>query len=313
MKTLADFLDEYLEHGRGRGRSPVHLRGQRFVILRTLRWLESVYQVSRPDQLTRGHLTAWTKQVSGQRTSKGFPLKPRSIAKQFDTDRKFVGWLETRGLLPSGLREELPNIKVPDLLPISVLTHQQMLRLIAGVDVSTPQGCQLRAALEVLYSSGLRVSELLGMDVASVDLAAGVARVLGKGGKERVVPVGATALRHLESYLKGVRPMFIRGPSEAALWLGSAGGRLPYHTFRRQLLAVAKESRLPVHVTAHTFRRSCATELIRGGANLWHVKDLLGHENVDTLNHYVRLMIVDLKKTHARCHPREREKSSLAR
>lgn len=79
------------------------------------------------------------------------------------------------------------------------------------------------------------------------------------------------------------------------------------HVFRRQLAELVLDAGLPVVVTAHTFRRSCATELVRGGANLWHVKDLLGHENLETLKHYTRLTIVDLKKTHARCHPRERK------
>lgn len=102
------------------------------------------------------------------------------------------------------------------------------------------------------------------------------------------------------------RVVELRDPAERAIWLGRDGHRLAYHVFRRQLVELVQDAGLPVVVTAHTFRRSCATELVRGGANLWHVKDLLGHENLETLKHYTRLTIVDLKKTHARCHPRER-------
>lgn len=86
---------------------------------------------------------------------------------------------------------------------------------------------------------------------------------------------------------------------------------MPYHTFRRELLASVADSGLKQPVTAHTFRRSCATELIRAGANLWHVKDLLGHESIETLNHYVKLTIVDLKETHKKCHPRERDRDAF--
>lgn len=128
----------------------------------------------------------------------------------------------------------------------------------------------------------------------------------GKGDKWRIVPLGRTAVRLLEGDLKGIRPLRLREPGERAIWLGRTGRRLAYHVFRRQLAELVGDAGLPVVVTAHTFRRSCATELVRGGANLWHVKDLLGHENLETLKHCTLLTIVDLKMTHARCHPRER-------
>ena len=140
--------------------------------------------------------------------------------------------------------------------------------------------------LEVLYSTGIRVGELLGLNVTDVDLDNATAVVLGKGNKQRVVPIGKTALRLLESYLKAVRPFLLSRADEPALFLNHAGQRMPYHTFRR----------------------SCTTELIRAGANLYHVKELLGHEDLETLKHYTKLTIEDLKATHARCHPREQEK-----
>ncbi len=144
-------------------------------------------------------------------------------------------------------------------------------------------------------------------DVADVDLTHATAIVTGKGNKQRVVPVGKTALRLVTSYLRGVRPFLVRDAAERALWLTRAGARLPYHTLLKRVRLHGDRLALPVAVTPHTFRRSCTTELIRGGANLWHVKELLGHEHLDTLQHYAKLTIADLKKTHAKCHPRERE------
>jgi integrase/recombinase XerD len=96
-------------------------------------------------------------------------------------------------------------------------------------------------------------------------------------------------------------------PQEAALFLNRKGERMPYHTLLRLIHQYAGRQHLDVNVTPHTFRRSCTTELIRAGANLYHVKELLGHESLETLRHYTRLTIVDLKKTHEACHPRERE------
>ena len=99
----------------------------------------------------------------------------------------------------------------------------------------------------------------------------------------------------------------LRDRAEKALFLGRDGRRLSYHSFRRIVISVAKQANLDEHVTAHTFRRSCTTELIRSGANMYHVKELLGHESLDTLKHYAKLTITDLKKTHEKYHPREKE------
>jgi len=130
--------------------------------------------------------------------------------------------------------------------------------------------------------------------------------VTGKGDKQRVVPIGRTALRHLETYLAAIRPYLLCDRTQTALFLNHKGARLKYKAF---LKCVHIHSRRMGYtdVTPHTFRRSCTTELIRGGANMYHVKELLGHESLDTLKHYTKLTINDLKKTHEKCHPRERD------
>lgn len=123
-----------------------------------------------------------------------------------------------------------------------------------------------------------------------------------------MVPFGRTAHSCLESYLKAIRPFMLHRGEEQALFLDRYGRRLGYHALSQIIKACANRSGLAnSHVTAHTFRRACATELLRGGANMYHVKDLLGHESLSTLRHYARLTIVDLKETHERCHPRERD------
>jgi site-specific recombinase XerD len=307
MTTLRQQMDDYLAYARSLRRSPVHLRMLRYSVLRTLRWLDERHGVTKANQLAPHHVTAWIQVVAARRTTKGVPVKQCTVAKQLDADRTFFAWLEHEGMVPASIAAAFPRIKLPDFLPSSVLTHSQMVRLLARIDVTGPTGYQLRAMLEVLYSSGVRIAELLGMDLDAVDLANATARVHGKGDKWRIVPLGRTAVRFLEGYVKGVRALRLREPEERAIWLGRDGHRLAYHVFRRELVEMVRDAGLPVVVTAHTFRRSCATELVRGGANLWHVKDLLGHENLETLKHYTRLTIVDLKKTHARCHPRERK------
>jgi site-specific recombinase XerD len=306
LKSLSDYLQAYLAHERTINHSPYYVRDLRSNERRLLVWLEQMHGLTRPENLTSQHLEAWTRHVSARRTAAGLPLKPNSLIKQYDCDRAFLTWLVRKGALPADFVQVLPRIKLNQRLPTSVLTHRQMMKLLRTANGTTPEANQLLAMLEFLYSSGVRVAELLGLDLSHVDIRNKQAVVLGKGSKERMVAIGVAAAGATETYLKAFRPLMLRDPSLQALWLDRQGGRMPYHTFRRQLLEVAKRAVLPVHVTAHTFRRSFTTELIRNGANLWHVKEALGHESVETLTPYIKLTIPDLKKTLARCHPRER-------
>ena len=122
-----------------------------------------------------------------------------------------------------------------------------------------------------------------------------------------MVPIGRTALRFLETYIKAVRPYFLANRNETAVFLNRFGGKPSYHTLQGIIRYHVQHLSPAILVTAHTFRRSCATELLRGGANVYHVKDLMGHESLETMRHYARLTVVDLKKTHEKCHPRERD------
>lgn len=307
MKTLKVLLEEFLGQMEAGGRSQKTIRMQRHCIGHTLRWLEETHQVIGPDQFNRQHIDLWSKTVRSRRKANGMPLAKNSIIKQFDTDRGFLQWLEKLGALPAGLHKELPCIKPDQLLPTSVLRHDQMEALLKHTDITTTDGFQLRAMEELLYTSGIRVGELLSLNLDSVDLVQRIARVMGKGRKERIVPFGLTACDFLEAYLSGIRPLRLRDPHEIAFWLDRSGQRMPYYTFRRNLIAVVDEIDLGPVVRPHTFRRSCTTVLIRGGANVWHVKELLGHERLETLDPYVRLENNDLRKTHAECHPREKD------
>jgi len=180
---------------------------------------------------------------------------------------------------------------------------------LAGIRTNTGEGYRNRAMLELLYSTGIRANELLRLNLADIDQVHKTALINGKGKKQRMVPIGKTALRYLETYIRAVRPFLIKNNSEKALFLNSQGNRLSYERFRCIVLTVSEQAGINEHVTAHTFRRSCTTELIRSGANMYHVKELLGHESLDTLKHYARLTITDLKKTHRKCHPREKDLS----
>jgi site-specific recombinase XerD len=298
-------LSDYLEHGRSLNLSPYTLRAIRYNVTDFLDWL-AAYRIAAPDQLRRAHLASWLTHLLEHRTTRGLPLKPRSVNKKIECVRAFLNYLAAEGLIPPALAAGVEYIKEPKLLPTSVMTHDQMRKLLRSVRTDSATGYRDRTIMELLYSSGIRAGELFALDVANVDLKNATALVYGKGRKERVVPVGRTALRYIESYLTAVRPFLMRDRTEQAVFLDAGGKRLPYHILRRLVHKYAEAAGIPVNVTAHTFRRSCTTELLRGGANMYHVKDLLGHESLDTLQHYAKLTITDLRETHRRCHPRER-------
>ena len=305
-QDMRSFLEEHAEELRSLNYSPVTLKQIRCLGQCFIREMEE-RGVAQVDQIRSRHLRQWQRGLASRTSNRGKPLSPRTLAKHAEIVRGFLCFLASRGVVPPGLVSAVRDVKQPHLLPGSVLTHAQVRRLLDSVATDTPQGHRTRTMLEMLYSSGLRVAELLGLDADRVDFAAATALVMGKGRKERVVPVGRTALRFLEAYLRAVRPFLCEDSGEKALFVDDAGRRIRYHNFRRVVIGCAARAGIETKVTPHTFRRSCTTELLRGGANMYHVKELLGHESLDTLKHYAKLTIVDLKRTHAKCHPREKD------
>lgn len=304
-KTLETHLADFLAHRLALRYSTRTVRDMREHLGAWVIWLARNQGVRTPDALRSEHLRAWQAGLLARKTRAGFPLKAITLRGRFGQVRTFLGYLAEQGFVLRSLGDALERIKTPVLLPHSVLDHGQVKKLLARIDTSTRHGFRDRTMLELLYSSGLRAGEILALDVEGVSFETRTLRVVGKGHKERVVPVGRTALRFLKSYIVAVRPLFVHDPRETALFLDRAGGRYAYHNLQSMIRQRARKLEFDVPVTAHTFRRSCTTELIRGGANMYHVKELLGHESLDTLKHYARLTIVDLRKTHEKCHPRE--------
>ncbi len=306
MKALHEQLTDYLDYKAALNFSPETCKTIRNNCLRFFRWLATEYELSTADRLRKTQLERWQKHLAVRQTSRGMPLKAKSINKSIQSVRGFLKYLNFHGHVPASLVAGLQYVKEPKTLPGGVLTHAEVRKLLRRIDTTTAEGHRDRAMLEMLYSSGIRVGELLGLDVEGVDLANAAAIVTGKGKKDRVVPIGKTALRYLESYIVAVRSFLLRDPAERALFI-HRGKRIGYQRLLRTIRRAAARVKIDTPVTPHTFRRSCTTELIRSGANMYHVKELLGHETLATLKHYAKLTILDLKKTHAKCHPRERE------
>ena len=307
MKTLAELLHDHIDYWRSLNYSRWTIRQGYYCAKRFVDWLQESEGITSAEKIRTSHLQKWLKHLSKLTTSKGRPVKARTVNKHIETVKGFMKYLVRNDHIQKRLAEMLEYVKEPKVLPGSVLIHKQVQRMIAQVDESTSDGYRDRTMLELLYSTGIRASELLGLNTNSIDYLNGTVLVHGKGNKERVVPVGKTALKYVETYTKAVRPYLLSSSEEPALFLDMEGRRFPYFTLRRIVHMYAKKAGLDINVTPHTFRRSCTTELLRAGAGMYHVKEMLGHESLDTLKHYAKLTITDLKRTHRKCHPRERD------
>ena len=215
-----------------------------------------------------------------------------------------------RFLLRDGLAPGDPAIAVrpptpPRRLPKAIsLEHVERL-LAAAVADGTPLALRDRALLEVLYGTGSRISEAVGLDRDDLDLHAGTVLLRGKGGKQRIVPVGSYARDAVEAYLVRARPQLAAtGRSTPALFLNARGGRLSRQSAWTVLRTVAGRAQLATHISPHTLRHSFATHLLDGGADVRVVQELLGHASVTTTQIYTLVTVDRLREVYAAAHPR---------
>jgi integrase/recombinase XerD len=192
-----------------------------------------------------------------------------------------------------------PGSYLPD-----VLAADEVIRMLDAPSPENPAGVRDRAILELLYDCGLRVSELTGLDIERVDLEGLQVRVIGKGNKERRVPMTEEARERLHRYLSGPRREWSGGKPQAAVFLSQRGRRLARESVYRLVRDWADAAGLAAHVTPHTFRHSFATHLLEGGADLRVVQALLGHASISTTQLYTHLTGERLREVYARAHPR---------
>ncbi len=191
--------------------------------------------------------------------------------------------------------------KLPD-----TLSYEEIVKLLEAIDLSKPDGGRNRAMLEVLYSSGLRVSELVNLKRNNVYFDVGFLRVIGKGNKERLVPVGRDAMKYLKIYIEEIRPHFPVQPGfEADVFLNQRGKRISRISVFTMIKTLAQRAGIKKTISPHTFRHSFATHLIEGGADLRAVQEMLGHESITTTEIYTHLDRDYLRQVITEFHPRK--------
>ncbi|WP_043529219.1 site-specific tyrosine recombinase XerD [Litchfieldella xinjiangensis] len=236
-----------------------------------------------------------------QRRAAGYQL--RSNARLLSSLRRFYRWALVEGKLQHDPLAEVRLPRVQPRLP-DTLDEDEVLRLLEAPDVATPLGLRDRAMLEVLYASGLRVSELVGLTLASINLRQGVVRVIGKGDKERLVPIGEEAITWLERYLRSGRAALMQDVTRAPVFPGRGDGFMTRQTFWHRVKAHALTAGIDKPLSPHTLRHAFATHLLNHGANLRVVQLLLGHSDLSTTQIYTHVAQARLEALHAAHHPR---------
>jgi integrase/recombinase XerC len=293
------------------GAYEVHLRAERALSAHSVRayvgdvssLLDHAVRMNRPEiaRLDLLVLRSWLARQASAGVARS------TLARRAAAARTFTAWLARTGRLPTDPGALLATPRSGRTLP-AVLRQEEASALLdvalVAADDLDPARIRDVAVLEVLYASGIRVSELCGLDVDDVDWSRRVLRVLGKGAKERVVPIGIPAIRALERWLDDARPALMSPTSGPALFLGARGRRVDPRTVRRVVHDLLAHVPGAPDLGPHGLRHSAATHLLEGGADLRSVQELLGHATLTSTQIYTHVSVDRLKATYDRAHPR---------
>lgn len=228
-----------------------------------------------------------------------------TVARRTAALKCFFSFLVSEGIVPVDPTEHLDSPKVDRYLPKAISVHQVDELLELPLTSSGPEGLRDKAMLELLYATGMRVSELVALNLEHIDLGAARVRCVGKGNKERLLPIGESAVTALEEYLDIGRSQFLRSPDETALFLNHRGQRLTRQGFWLILKGYAKKIGIE-NLTPHMLRHSFATHMLNNGADLRSVQELLGHASISTTQIYTQVSTDRLHRVYDRAHPRAR-------
>jgi integrase/recombinase XerD len=230
-------------------------------------------------------------------------LQSRSIARHLSSVRSFFSYLMAENRIRNDPSEHLSSPTQWSTIP-KFLNRDQVENLIAAPDLTKPTGLRDRAMLELLYATGIRVSELINLQLSSLDSGLGLLRVTGKGNKQRIVPVNPIALAMVGRYLEGGRPPLLKGRQSSFLFITARGEGMTRQAFWAAIKVTGRKAGIFHHLSPHVLRHTFATHLLEGGADLRSLQEMLGHADLSTTEIYTHVMRSRLRDTLDRHHPR---------
>ncbi|MEW5745524.1 MAG: tyrosine-type recombinase/integrase [Nitrospirota bacterium] len=262
-------------------------------------------------RVTRDMLKAYQLRITEHGGPRCSSYTIATISVKVRAVKRFFEYLEQSNQILLNPAEHIKEPKKETRLPRAVLTEEEARKLLDAPNLSTLFGIRDRTIMEVLYSTGVRLAELLGLTIYDCDLQGGLLRVKGKFSKDRVVPLGRYAIRFLKEYITRVRPRLTRNNKAVrTLFVNYLGEPLSAMAVQIMIRKYTKEAGVKKHVTPHVFRHTFATQLVRNGADITAVQKMLGHKDLRVTHLYTKVAGVEVKKTHSKHHPREKDKAA---
>ena len=266
-----------------------------------IKYILSRYKLDKYSAIKQKHLTEYISTLS---QLSGNQIQSSTINRAISSIKGFHKYLIINEIMVNDPSKNIHSLKLSQKLP-SVLSNIEIESILSTIDISKINAIRDKSIIMLLYSSGLRVSELINLNLSSLILEENIIRVLGKGNKERLVPIGQQARVQLEEYISSFRPKYCnRGNSKGVIFLSNRGGMLSRKTIWNLIKIHTKNAGIDKRVTPHTFRHSFASHLLEGGADLRIVQELLGHTSISTTQIYTHLDKTYLKEIHKEFHPR---------
>jgi integrase/recombinase XerD len=301
---IKELIPDYLKYMKALGRSYYTIKVAKYEIqaLADFMGKEKLYNV---EDMTGDMLQSYQKELAFRLTAKGRLLGLGTQSKMLSMIRGFTRYLKQKDFLVHDPGESIQLPKKAKRLPKSILNQSEIKKLMEAPDMQTNRGYRNRIILEILYDTGIRRSELADIKLIDLDLSAGYIRICGKGKKERVVPLSERVCGIVQNYILAVRCSFLNGKDPGYLILNRWGQKMDPNGVWAVVKRCTHLAHLKKNATTHTLRHSCATHMLKNGAPVRHIQEMLGHESLESTQIYTHVTINDLKAIHAKYHPSE--------
>jgi integrase/recombinase XerD len=284
------------------GRSAYTIKNARYTLRHFAGFLE-IENAGDIEDLSADILSEYQQELYFCLTAKGRPLSLRTQAQRLGVVKSFTRFLKDQDYLICDPAESIQLPRKPKRLPKVILSADEVKKLLQTPDTRTNRGYRNRIILEILYDTAIRRAEVANIKLHDLDLAAGYIRITGKGNKDRVVPLSRRVCELVQNYILMVRHQFVNGNDPGFLILNRWGQKMDPNGIWAVVRRCVELSGIKKSITTHTFRHTCATHMLKNGAPVRHLQQMLGHESLESTQMYTHVTINDLKEIHARYHP----------